>query len=116
MYLQRTLKMKITARYSPETEAGASSYDAKEEDVVNETLPAASSTLSKQRRTAKNEAVAERAPICSIYDVKFRNVVAELQLGLEADFRWKGISDLADPLHNVRQNRKNDNGKYNLFA
>lgn len=55
-------------------EAAALFHDMKEEYVVDESEPAAFSTLSIKKKTAMSKHLKDMAILCFIYDEDFRNL------------------------------------------
>lgn len=53
----------------------------KEEDIVDDMLPATTSSFSKRAKAVMATLIKERAPVCAFYDVDLRNVVEELRAG-----------------------------------
>lgn len=70
MNVQTTLMKSRTLNCLLETRAVVSHHYRKEEDIVNEIEPAASSTLSKGRRTAISKHVKAMAPLHPIHDMR----------------------------------------------
>lgn len=54
----------------------------KEEHVVNKSKPAASSTLNENGQTGMSKVFKEMNPWCSVYDVEFKNLMDEHELGV----------------------------------
>lgn len=63
---------------------------------------AAFSTLGGQGRTAMSRLVSDMAPLRTIYDVAFRNVLVEHELGIENDFIEIMEFVLDSTLYNIR--------------
>lgn len=82
MYLKKTLKKRKTTRSRMEKGASASGHNMKEEHIVEEREPVASSTLNDKEKTAMSQSVKARAALCSIHDENFRNAVEKHELGV----------------------------------
>lgn len=75
MYAQTTLKERKAGKSSVEKETDSGAQLIKEEDIVIESDPAASSTHSDERGTAMSKHVKAVGLLSSVYRVDFRNFV-----------------------------------------
>lgn len=99
MHVQTKLKRQKTAIKAP-------SKEPKEEDIVDDVLPAATLGLSEEGKAAMATLVKWRVPVCEAYDVEFRNVVEEHELGAGEELDGKVDLVVADPPYNVRRGRE----------
>lgn len=97
MCVQRTLTRKETINVLLETRAGADSHDMSEEDILDESEPAAYLTLMEERRTAIGKLVKEMVHSCSFYDVSLKTLAEELKLGVAEKLSRQGDFVLVDP-------------------
>lgn len=67
------------------TRAAANLQEMKEDDIKYYSESAAISTLSKEWGTAMSKLVKAMTPLCSIYDVAFKNFEKEPELGVGED-------------------------------
>lgn len=81
MYVQRTPKKREMRKSPPETVAAARAQEMKEEHILNESKPAASLTMSAEKRTIMKKLVKESFPLFSTYNVNFRILAEEHRLG-----------------------------------
>lgn len=73
--MRRRFWIKQKQQKRPETGTSGNTHDMKDEYIVGEIRPATSSTLSEERITKMQKRIEEIAPVCSIYDVDFQNLV-----------------------------------------
>lgn len=64
--MQTTLTKKKTGKFSLKTEAGAGPRKVTEEGIVDESEPAAFSTLGYKGRSAMSQLIEAMAPLCPI--------------------------------------------------
>lgn len=62
--------------------ADAGAQEMKKWNILNESEPAASSTLSAERSTAMSNLTKKMVLLCSIYDMGFRNLAKVHELGV----------------------------------
>lgn len=70
-YVEIKLKKRRTEKFCLEAKVGAGPHDLKEVDIVNESEPAAYSTLTEEMRTAMRKLIKEMARLCSVYNINF---------------------------------------------
>lgn len=63
--------------------------EMKKEGIVNEREPTASWILNKKWKTAMSKTFEVMAPLCFIYNLCFRNLAKERELGFRMDLRGK---------------------------
>lgn len=93
-----------------------STHGMKEEDITDESEPAASSTLSKSTRSSMRKLVKAIALLCSSYDVDFRKLVKEHELVVGNVLGGSVGFILAGSPCNVRRDRNNNHTMYNIFG
>lgn len=73
-----------------DTGASTGSDDNQKEDIMDEIEFATFSTMSEEQRTRKRRLVKEIALLCFIYEMDFRNLAEEKNLGVGEDLsvRW----------------------------
>lgn len=77
--------------------------------------PGTSLSLSKEAKAAIGKLVNAMSPVCALYDVDFRDLVAEHVMEAGKDIFGKVDFDMADPPYNVRRERNTANSEYNVF-
>lgn len=88
----------------------------KEEDVVHEVTPAASSTLVKDEKIGMSKIVEEVAAVSSIYDIDCRNLAKAHEFSTEEDLSGKVNLVLDEPIYNMRRNRNDDHADYDVVG
>lgn len=83
------LKKRKAETFSLETGASVTIQEMKEKDIVDESKPAASFTLSEKVRTAISKLLKLMALLRSIYDLNIRNLVKEHGDNLEENLTKK---------------------------
>lgn len=86
-----------------------------ERDIVKESFPVASSTLSKERRTLMSKVVKETASLRSVSDMNFRNLTENHNFRMGGELSRKKDFELADVQHNARKDRKENHVKHYVF-
>lgn len=113
--MQTALKKRKTGMSPLKTGAMADAHDMKEGNIVNEINPAASSILRKRRRTAMGVRFSKMAPLRSLHEVSFRNLVEEHENGVGEELSRKANFVMLDPFRSVRRNRKDYLAEYDVF-
>lgn len=72
MYVQRTLMNWEEGTYPPRIGVDAGENELKEEDFVDEIMPAVTSTLGEEKWTEMSKLVKMMDLLCSIYDMDFK--------------------------------------------
>lgn len=85
MSAENTLKKRKKEKYPLGTGADVGAQEIKEKDILDESEPIASLTLSGKVKTAMIKRIKLMALVCSIYDVNFRNSVETHYLDVEED-------------------------------
>lgn len=96
-HVENTVKKRKTGTSPLEIRADAGPQEMTEEDVVDYSEPAPSSTLSNEGRTAMSKRLNAMAPFCPVCDVDFRNFVEEHKLIVRVNRTGKVDLVLADP-------------------
>lgn len=97
VYVSKKLKNRKTGKSSLEMGACEGVHDIKEENIADESEPAASSTLTEEWKTAMSKLVRAMAILCFIYEVDFNNLMKEHEhclgdyLSGREDFFWQTL-------------------------
>lgn len=83
---------------------------------MNKSEFASSSTLRKKERTEIGKLVKAMAPLCYVYDVDFRNLVAEQEPAVREKLTGKLFFVLANLSCNIQRDKKDANADYNMFS
>lgn len=88
----------------------------KEEETVDDDVPASSLSLSEEDETTMNTLVKVMAPVCAIYDVGFESLVEELELRTRENL--SGIMDVVvvDAPYNVCRDVNAENSEPDVFT
>lgn len=114
--MESTIK-KRKMRSSPQgTKADAGVQEEKEEDIVDETEPSASSNLSEEEKTAMSRIVKAMDLLSSIYDVAFRNLMKELELAVNEKSNGKVDFVPADLQYNIQRDRNDSHAVLDVFS
>lgn len=88
----------------------------KQEEIVNDSKPAASSTLSKEEGNAMSKLFEVMVSLRSIYDVNFRNLVEEYGHVVAKDLSEKEDLVLANPPFSERRDHNDEHVKYDVLC
>lgn len=104
-----------TAHFLLERRASASYFGMKEVGIVHESRAAAFSTVSENEKTTMSKIVEEMSPLCTVYEVDFRNVSEGHEIGVENALSGKGDLFWLFPAKRTKA-RKDDHGEYDKLC
>lgn len=116
LYAENILWKRKLRTLSLETDADAGVENMKEEDIVQKSDSAASSTVSETRWIELSKLVIAIAGLCFIYNLNVRNLVEEHELGIKENLAIKKKCLLADLPYNVQSSQNDARAAYGVFG